>query len=284
MENLHTQGINVPRLGLGTFRMRGDLCQAAVESALQMGYRHVDTAEMYGNEDAVGAAIAASGIARGTLHVTSKVWHEHLAPDAIERAVDASLRRLGLDHVDLYMIHWPTPQMDLAAALETLADIQAAGLIRAIGVCNFTLPLLRRVVEEIRIPIAFNQVEYHVLLDQTAVRSYLARHSVPIMAHCPLAQGTLASSPELAEVGRKHGASPAQVALKWLLDQEGVAVVAKAQRPASQRENLDALALTLDDEDRRVIAALPKSKRFVDPPFAPNWDPPTRERVSTASF
>jgi len=272
MEHLKTQGISVPRLGLGTFRMQGAACQDAVESALQLGYRHVDTAEMYGNENAVGAAIAASGVARDDLHVTTKVWHTNLAPDAIERAVDASLHRLGLAYVDLYMIHWPARDMDLPAMFETLARIQAEGRIRAIGVCNFTLDLLRTVVEEIRAPIAFNQIEYHVLLDQTPVRSYLAPHAIPVMAHCPLAQGTLAEQPELMSIARKHGASPAQVALKWLLDHDDVVVIPKAQRRASQQANLDAMALKLDDDDRRRIAALPKNQRFVNPPFAPAWD------------
>src|SRR5882672_2124877 len=118
METLQTQGINLPRLGLGTFRMQGETCRAAVESALALGYRHIDTAEMYGNEEAVGAAIASSGIARRELHVTTKVWHENLAPDAIRRPFDASLKKLKLDHVDLYLVHWQSPHMDLPAIFE----------------------------------------------------------------------------------------------------------------------------------------------------------------------
>jgi len=272
MESLHTQGIDIPRLGLGTFRMQGDACRVAVESALGLGYRHIDTAEMYTNEEAVGAAIAASGIARSALHVTTKVWHANLAPDAIRRSLDASLEKLRLDYVDLYLVHWPSPTMDLPAVFETLTALQAEGRVRAIGVCNFTLALLRRTIEEIRAPIACNQIEYHVLLDQTPVRSYLKSKSVPITAYCPLAQGRLAEHEALATIGRKHGASPAQVALKWLLDQDGVMAIPKAARRESQQANLDALKLTLDDEDRRVIAALPKNQRCVSPGFAPAWD------------
>jgi 2,5-diketo-D-gluconate reductase B len=272
MESLQTQGVNLPRLGLGTFRMQGDACRAAIESALALGYRHIDTAEMYGNEDAIGAAIAAAGVARKDLHVTTKVWNDNLAPDAIRRAFDASLRKLGLDHVDLYLVHWPAKNMNLPAMFETLLRLKAEGRTRAIGVANFNIALLKTVVEEIKAPIACNQVEYHVMLDQTPLRKYLAAKAIPLVAYCPLAQGRVASDPTLAAIGRKHGASAAQVALKWLLDQDGVAAIPKASRPDSQRANLDALNIGLDDEDRQAIAALPKDKRCVNPGFAPVWD------------
>ena len=272
MEHLRTQGISLPRLGLGTFRMQGDVCRAAVESAIALGYRHIDTAEMYGNEEAIGAAIAASRLPRGDLHVTTKVWHENLAPDAIRRAFDASLKKLGLDHVDLYLVHWPSRNMNLPAMFETLLKLREDGRTRAIGVANFNIALLKTVVEEIRAPIACNQIEYHVMLDQTKVAKYLATNSIPLVAYCPLAQGRAASDQTLAAIGRKHGASAAQVALKWLLDQDGVAAIPKASRAESQQANLDALKLTLDDADRKAIAALPKDRRCVNPGFAPAWD------------
>jgi 2,5-diketo-D-gluconate reductase B len=249
MEYLQTQGISLPRLGLGTFRMQGDLCRAAVESALALGYRHIDTAEMYGNEDAIGAAIAASRVARQDLHVTTKVWHDNLAPDAIRRAFDASLNKLRLDHVDLYLVHWPSPNMKLPAVIETLLKLKEEGRTRAIGVANFNLALLKSLVEEIKPPIACNQIEYHVMLDQTKVARYLAAKSIPLVAYCPLAQGRAASDQTLIAIGRKHGASAAQVALKWLLDQDGVAAIPKASRAESQQANLDALNVKLDDED-----------------------------------
>jgi len=272
MENLQTQGIGLPRLGLGTFRMQGDACRAAVESALALGYRHIDTAEMYANEEPIGAAIAASRLARKDLHVTTKVWHENLAADAIRRAFDASLKKLRLDHVDLYLVHWPSRHMDLPAIFETLLKLKQEGRIRAIGVANFTLALLKRAVEEIKAPIACNQIEYHVMLDQTKIRQYLAAKSIPLVAYCPLAQGRAASDETLMAIGRKHGISAAQVALKWLLDQDGVAAIPKASRAESQKANLDALKVKLDDQDRKAIAALPKDKRFVNPGFAPDWD------------
>ena len=272
MEYLKTQGISLPRLGLGTFRMQGDVCRAAVESALGLGYRHIDTAEMYGNEDAIGPAIAASGVARKDLHVTTKVWNENLAPDAMRKAFDTSLDKLKLDHVDLYLVHWPKSGMKLPAMFETLMKLQQEGRTRAIGVANFNIALLKTVVEEIKAPIACNQIEYHVMLDQTPVRKYLRAKSIPLVAYCPLAQGRAASNETLMAIGRKHGASAAQVALKWLLDQDGVAAIPKASRAESQKANLDALNIGLDDEDLKAIAGLPKDKRFVNPGFAPAWD------------
>lgn len=272
MEFIDTQGISLPKLGLGTFRLQGDACRTAVESALELGYRHVDTAEMYGNEAPIGDAIAAAGIARDELHVTTKVWHDHLRPGAIRRACDESLAKLKLDYADLYLVHWPAPDMDLGAVMETMVALRDEGRARAIGVCNFPVALLRRAVDEIGAPVACNQIEYHAMLDQNAVRTYLNPKGIPVIAYCPLAQGRIADDATLNAIGRKHGFAAAQVALKWLLDQGGVAAIPKAGRRESQQANLDAFKLTLDDDDRRAIAALPKDRRCVNPGFAPKWD------------
>jgi len=152
MEAISTQGVAIPRVGFGTFRMPGGDAQPVVESAIALGYRHIDTAAMYENEAAVGAAITASGANRNELFITTKVWYDQLAPDELYRAFDTSLRKLGLDHVDLYMIHWPSRDMDMAATLEALMSLRERGLTRAIGVCNFNLPMIRRAVEEIGAP------------------------------------------------------------------------------------------------------------------------------------
>jgi 2,5-diketo-D-gluconate reductase B len=272
MESLRTQGIAMPRLGFGTFRMPGGDCQPVVESALALGYRHIDTAAMYENEDAVGDAIAASGIARADLHVTTKVWHTNLQPDALLRAFDASMAKLKLDFVDLYMVHWPAKDMDLPAVMETLMRLREEGRTRAIGVCNFNMSMMKQAVEEIGAPIACLQVEYHAFLDQSAMLAYLGPKGIPLVAYAPLAQGRAATDPVLAAIGAKHGYSAAQVALAWLLDQDGVIAIPKAQRKESQEANLKALAIRLDDEDRRGIAALPKGQRFVKPAFAPDWE------------
>jgi 2,5-diketo-D-gluconate reductase B len=272
MDHLQTQGIRLPRLGLGTYRMQGDVCRSAVETALGLGYRHIDTAEMYANEEAIGPAIAASGIARQDLHVTTKVWNENLAPDAIRKAFDTSLKKLKLDHVDLYLVHWPAKNMNLPTMFETLMRLKEEGRTRAIGVANFNIALLKTVVEEIKAPIACNQIEYHVLLDQTPIRKYMAAKSIPLVAYCPLAQGRAASNETLIAIGRKHNSSAAQVALKWLLDQDGVAAIPKASRTESQQANLGAMNVQLDHDDRNAIAGLPKNQRFVNPGFAPAWD------------
>ena len=272
MEMITSHGLRMPKLGLGTWRMKGDECREAVERALSLGYRHIDTAEMYDNEEAVGAALAGARLPRADIHVTTKVWWANLAPDAMRRSIETSLRKLQTDYVDLYMIHWPAPDMDLAATLGTLVKLKEEGLARAIGVCNFTTALLRQAVDEIGAPLAANQVEYHVLLSQDPVLTYLRSKNMALTAYCPVAQGKLADHEELGVIARKHGVTAVQVALKWLLDQPGVAAIPKAGRRESQVANLEAMKIELDDSDRAAIAALPKMQRMVNPGFAPAWD------------
>jgi len=272
METIDIHGISLPKLGLGTFKLTGDEGQKAVENALALGYRHIDTAEMYDNEEAVGAAIKAAGVPRGDLHVTTKVWFNHLAPDAMRRACDTSLKKLGLDQLDLYLIHWPAPDMKLGQALETLGQMKDEGLIRALGVANFTLPLMREAVDVIGAPIACNQIEYHTFLDQAPMLTFLRGHGIPLVAYSPLGQGRVAGNETLQKIGEKHGVSATQVALKWLLDQDGVIAIPKAARTVSQQANLNAWGITLDDADRAAIKALPKDQRFCAPDFSPEWD------------
>lgn len=272
MDAISSGGLAMPKLGLGTWQMRGSACTKAVQDALALGYRHIDTAQMYGNETAIGAALAQDGVARATLHLTSKVWPDNLAPVALRRSLEQSLRDLRTSYVDLYLIHWPTPTMELAPALDALTRAREEGLVRAIGVSNFPVALMRRAVEELGAPIACNQVEYHVLLDQSRVLDYARRHGIAVTAYAPLARGRLEQEPVLQGIARRHGATVAQVALKWLLDQDGVAAIPKASRPENQRANLDALKLTLDDEDRAAIAALPRQVRLVQPGWRVEWD------------
>ncbi len=272
MQTITAGAMRLPKLGLGTWRLRGEECTTAVLGALGRGYRHIDTAQMYGNEDGVGAALAATPVARADIHLTTKVWWENLAPDAMRRAMDASLKALQTSYVDLYLIHWPAPDMDLPAALATLVRLKEEGLARNIGVSNFPTALLKRAIEEIGAPIVCNQVEYHVLLGQPKLLAYMREKGLALTAYCPLAQGRLAEHPELDAIAAKHGVTAAQVALKYLFDQDIVAAIPKAGRASSQQANLDAFAVTLDDADRAAIAALPKDVRCVNPGFAPAWD------------
>jgi 2,5-diketo-D-gluconate reductase B len=274
MELITTRGLRMPRLGLGTGLLRNAPGQASMELALSLGFRHLDTAEMYTNEGTVGVAIAASGVPRGDIHITTKMLPENMEPTELRRSMERSLAALKTDHVDLYLIHWHMPDTDLAQTLTTMMRLQEEGYTRAIGVCNFNVALLRQAVEVIGAPIACNQVEYHVLLDQSAVLRYARSKEIAVIAYAPLARGRFLALPEMQRIARKHGASPAQVGLKWLLDQDGVGAIPRAGRRESQQENLDASQLTLDDDDRAVIARLPKDQRVVNVDWAPEWDLP----------
>ncbi|HJS83892.1 MAG TPA: aldo/keto reductase [Acetobacteraceae bacterium] len=272
METITANGLRMPRLGLGTWGMAGQACATAVATALGLGYRHIDTAQMYGNEDAVGAGMAASGVPRAEIHLTTKVWNDHLEPARMRAAIEASLRALRTGYVDLYFTHWPSPSMDLGAALETLAALQREGMARRIGVANFPVALMRRSVEEYGAEIAAEQFEYHAMLRQPPLLAYLRGHGIPIIAYSPLAKGQLVRNETLVRIARKHNATAAQVALRWLLDEPDVAVIPKSSREAGLRENLGALALRLDAEDRAAIEALPKDRRCVSPGFVGAWD------------
>src|SRR5579875_2778798 len=192
MELITCQGMGMPKLGLGTWPMKGAECTRAVESALALGYRHIDTAAMYGNEDAIGAALENTDVEREDIHVTTKVWYDQLAPEAMRRSMEASLSKLRTDYVDLFLIHWPAPDMDLPKAIATLRKLKDEGKARAIGVSNFPVALLRRAVEELGAPIACNQVEFHPMLDQSAVLDYARAHQMAATAYSPLAKNKVA--------------------------------------------------------------------------------------------
>ncbi|UVK87732.1 aldo/keto reductase [Pseudomonas sp. B21-051] len=269
---VNAQGLNMPKLGLGTWPMLGDECTRAVEQALELGYRHIDTAAAYNNEDAVGQALANTPTSREQIHVTTKVWWGQLQPDAMRHSMERSLKSLRSEYVDLFMIHWPSTDWDLPRTLETLASFKEQGLARNIGVANFPLPLLRTVVEEHGIPLSAIQVEYHVLLGQNALLDYARQHDLALTAYTPLARNKVSEIPQIHQIAEKHGVLPTQVALKWLLDQPNVAAIPKASSRANQLANLASLQVELDAEDRALIAALPKNQRQVSPDFAPVWD------------
>lgn len=268
---LETPRIRIPRIGLGTWTLRGAEAQQAVEGALAMGYRHIDTAAMYENEEAVGAGLAASGLRRGDIFLTTKIWWTELAPDALRASAEASLRRLGTRYADLMLIHWPAPGMDLPAALGALERLTRDGLARAVGVSNFPPSLLERAVTLGIAPLAALQVEAHVYLWQDRLAALCRQHGLAMTAYSPIAKGEVKDDPVMRAIAAKYGASPVQVALAWLMAQEGVAAIPKSGRPEGQRDNLAAAALRLDAEDLAAIGRLPKDRRLVNPAFAPDW-------------
>ncbi|AHZ77953.1 aldo/keto reductase [Pseudomonas putida] len=273
MQRLTTRnGLALPAIGLGTWPMTGSECTQAVRQALELGYRHIDTATAYDNEAAVGQALRDSDVPREQIHLTTKVWWDRLAPKAMRQSLEDSLRALGTEQVDLFHIHWPSQDWDLARSIETLVALRDEGKARSIGVANFPLGLLRQVVETLGAPLSAIQVEYHVLLGQQPLLDYARRHDLLLTAYTPLARGQAAAQPVIQAIARKHGVLPSQVALKWLLDQDGVAVIPKAGSRENQLANLAASNVQLDDEDRAAIAGLPKDQRVVSPAFAPDWD------------
>ncbi|MBX6689889.1 aldo/keto reductase [Pseudomonas sp. USTB-Z] len=273
MQRLSTRtGLDLPAIGLGTWPMTGSECTQAVRQALDVGYRHIDTATAYENEAAVGQALRDSDVPREQIHLTTKVWWDRLEPNAMRQSLEDSLRALGTEQVDLFHIHWPGKDWDLARSIDTLVALRDEGKARHIGVANFPLGLLHQVVETLGAPLSAIQVEYHVLLSQQPLLDFARRHDLLLTAYTPLARGQAAAQPVIQAIARKHGVLPSQVALKWLLDQDGVAAIPKASSRENQLANLAALTVQLDDEDRAAIAGLPKDQRVVSPPFAPDWN------------
>lgn len=270
---LETSRISIPKLGLGTFKLVGPEGQAAVETALSLGYRHVDTAWRYDNEAEVGAAFAASGVNRNDIFLTSKVWWDSLAPMKLRASLEGSLSRLKTDYLDLFLVHWPAPEMNLPAIAAAMELAKQDGLIRRWGVSNFT-PSLMRQLEDIGAEPAALQVEYHCMLSQAALLDWCRPRGIALTAYAPLGQGALANQPVLEGIAAKYGATALQVALAWLLQQDGVMAIPKAGRRESQQANLDAIPLIekLTADDIAAIDALPKDQRRVRPDFAPDWN------------
>jgi 2,5-diketo-D-gluconate reductase B len=269
---LKTDLLEMPALGLGTWPMKGAECQRAVEGAIGLGYRHIDTAEMYGNEEAVGAAVRGSGLPRGEVFLTTKVWNDKTDGPQLRDAFARCLERLGTGYVDLLLIHWPSRDMNLPSLLEGLAEAKERGLARAVGVSNFPPGMLTRALDLAVAPIACLQVEHHVALDQSRLLAITQPRGIALTSYTPLGKATgLLDHPVLREIAARRGATPAQVALAALLRHPLVAAVPKAAGAERQRENLGALGVGLTEEDTAALATLPKDRRFVNPDFAPDW-------------
>jgi len=254
-------GVTMPQLGFGVFQVPDQETTAAVSHALEAGYRSIDTAAIYGNERGVGKAIADSGIAREDLFVTTKLWNEHQGYDKTLAAFDASLDKLGLDHVDLYLIHWPTPARDLYLdTYRALEKILADGRTRAIGVSNFQVSHLRRLLDHTGITPAVNQVELHPGLQQQELRAFHAEHGIATEAWSPLAQGAVLGDEAVVRIAEAHGVTPAQVVLRWHL-QTGNIVIPKSVTPERIRQNLDVFGFQLTPADLAALADLDRGLR-----------------------
>ncbi|WBB62090.1 aldo/keto reductase [Streptomyces sp. WMMC500] len=260
-------GVAMPQLGFGVWQVPDSEAEATVRTALDAGYRSIDTAAIYGNEEGTGKALAESGVPREELFVTTKLWNSDHGYDAALRAFDESLGRLGLDHVDLYLIHWPAPAKDkYLDTWRALEKIYADGRARAIGVSNFHPSHLQRVLDEGTVPPALNQVELHPDFAQADVRAFHAAHGIATEAWSPLGQGKgLLDEPVLRELAGKHGRSPAQVVLRWHL-QLGNVVIPKSVTPSRIRENIDVFGFELDDADMASVAGLDAGNRIGDNP------------------
>ena len=248
----------IPALGFGTGAMTGGMSVEAVALALKAGYRHIDTARKYGTEGWVGEAMRASGLPRDEIFLTTKVSHENLRADDFARSVDDSLAALEVDYVDLLMVHWPNPAIALSETMPALAKAKRQGLARHIGVANFTTRLLDEAVALCPEPLAVLQAEYHPYLDQSKLLAAVGRHGLVFVAHCPVARGRLFGDPVLAEIAGKRGRSVAQVALRWLL-QQNVAAIPFSSKPPRIADNFNVFDFALDDGEMSRIAALKRA-------------------------
>jgi 2,5-diketo-D-gluconate reductase B len=272
MQFVEANGARIPAIGLGTWELRGRTCARLVEQALKLGYRHIDTAQIYENESEVGEGLRASGISRDDVFVTTKVWTTHFAPNDLERSAKESLAKLRLAQVDLLLLHWPNPRIPLRETLGALAHVKQLGLARHIGVSNFTVALIEEAVAACPEPLVCDQVEYHPYLDQSRVLRACADHGMALVAYSPVAKGRIKNDEVLAGIGEKYGKTAAQVCLRWLV-QQNVAAIPRTSKIERLSENIAIFDFDLSDEEMRQISAMGSAKgRLTDFGFAPKWD------------
>jgi diketogulonate reductase-like aldo/keto reductase len=271
---VEANGAKIPLIGLGTWDLRGRTCARIVEQALRLGYRHIDTAEMYDNEREVGEGLRASGVKRDQVFVTTKVWPSHFAPFELERAAKDSLVRLRLPEVDLLLLHWPNPRIPLAETLGALCKVKQAGLARHIGVSNFTVALVEEAVALASEPLVCNQFELHPFLDQTKVVAASRAAGMAVVAYSPIARGGAKNDAVLARVGKAHGKTAAQACLRWIT-QSGIAAIPRTSKIERLSENLDIFDFELSAAEMAEIGALASPDgRIINYAFSgtPKWD------------
>jgi len=272
MQFVEANGARIPAIGLGTWELRGRTCARLVEQALRLGYRHIDTAQIYENEREVGEGLRASGVRRDDVFVTTKVWTTHFAPNDLERSTKESLAKLRLSEVDLLLLHWPNPQVPLQETLGALAHVRKLGMARHIGVSNFTVALIDEAVAACSEPLVCDQVEYHPYLDQTKVREACARHGMALVAYSPVAKGRIKNDELLKQIGWKYRRSAAQVCLRWLV-QQNVIAIPRTSKIERLSENIGIFDFELSDDEMREISGMGSAKgRLTDFGFAPKWD------------
>ncbi|WP_275789539.1 aldo/keto reductase [Pararhizobium gei] len=274
MHTVTANGANIPALGFGTFRMPGPDVLRIVPKAIELGFRHIDTAQIYRNEAEVGDAIQASGIARGEIFLTTKVWVDHYKHADFLDSVDESLKKLKTDYVDLLLLHWPSSGVPLAEQIGALNAVKKAGKVRHIGVSNFNTKLMAESVALSDAPIATNQIEYHPYLDQSIVLEAARATGMSITAYYAMADGKVPNEPLLKDIGAKHGKTAAQVVLRWLVAQDGVIALSKTATESRLPENFDIFDFDLSEEEIAAIHKLARPNgRIVSPGgLAPDWD------------
>lgn len=265
---------SIPPLGLGTFRLKDQQVIDSVRNGLELGYRHIDTAQIYGNEAEVGQAIAESGVPRDELFVTTKIWTEKLASDKLIPSLKDSLGKLRLEHLDLTLIHWPSPQDAIAVSeyMAALLEAKRQGLTRLIGVSNFTNAHLLQAIDTVgAAEIATHQAEIHPFLQNRKVVAFARQHGIHLTAYMPLAYGKVLDNPVIQSIANTHNATAAQVTLAWLL-QQGFAVIPSSTKRTNLQSNLAAASLRLNEPEMAAIAELETGERLANPDFAPHWD------------
>ncbi|WP_299863802.1 aldo/keto reductase [uncultured Hoeflea sp.] len=273
MHLLKAGGAEIPAIGLGSFGLKDGLCSSIVTRAIEIGYRHVDTAAMYYNEAAIGDGIRAASVPRDSIFLTTKVWPTEIGASAMTQSTQASLKRLGLDYVDLLLIHWPNPDIDLAESIGALNRMRQHGLTRHIGVSNFTRPLLKQARALSEAPLICNQIEYHPQLDQSRMLEHLRADDMAFVSYCPLGRGETMKSAAVRLAAEAHGRTPAQIILRWHVQQPGVAAIPRTSNPARLEENFDIFDFELSQDEMAAISTMRSAgRRICDFEFSPAWD------------